>query len=336
MSNDIQLDINVKKKNYTPYDGFNFEESTYTFYGKDINIKLINSIRRCSTDNIPCYAFPRDLINISENTSIAFNNDYMTERLSKLPIFNTDIIDLDPKISFLHENYWKNVDYLDKYREIHENEKNIEININFHNNTDQIKSFDTNSNGFNVYVDNTKVEMYSAKYPILIIKLRPDDTFKCSMKATLGISEKDSIFSASYNSWHYYENDDKSKPINLSIRCNPIFTGDKIIIKSCEYLLYRLDIIQDQLLKLFDENFDNNQIQISIIDEDYTIGEIINYEFQSHKNILFSGVTKPDHLIKKILIKIQFDDSSKSNCKTYLTKSIDNLKKKISHIKNKI
>ena len=39
-------------------------------------------------DNIPCYAFPRELINISDNTSIAFNNDYMTERLSKLPIFN--------------------------------------------------------------------------------------------------------------------------------------------------------------------------------------------------------------------------------------------------------
>lgn len=336
MSKDSLYDISVKKKSSIKEDGFNFEEATYMFSGKDTYIKLINSIRRASMDNIPCYAFPRELINISDNTSIAFNNDYMTERLSKLPIFNLKDNDLDPNISFLHEKYWKNVDYLDKYREIHENEKSIEININFHNNTDQIKSFDTSSNGFNVYVENEKVEMYSKKYPILIIKLRPDDTFKCSMKATLGISENDSIYCASTNSWHYYENDDITKPINLSLRCNPIFSPDNILKKSCEYIVYRLDIIENEILKLFDENFENNQIEINIIDEDFTIGDILNYEFQSDKNIIFSGVTKPDHLIKSILIKIQFNELSKQECKNSLKKSINNLKLKLNQIKKKI
>ena len=41
--------------------------------------------------------------------------------------------------------------------------------------------------------------------------------------------------------------------------------------------------------------------------EDFTIGEILNFEIQENKNILFSGLSKPDHQIKSIVLKIESD-----------------------------
>ena len=72
------FDIKINEAEHNPYTGKNFEFLDLKFSGKDTNIKLINSIRRACADNIPKYAFPRELIKISANTTVAYNNDYMT------------------------------------------------------------------------------------------------------------------------------------------------------------------------------------------------------------------------------------------------------------------
>jgi hypothetical protein len=147
-----KIDINVEERSHKPYDS-NFEVLILEISGSDSNIPLINSFRRACNDNVPKYAFVRELIKINNNKS-AYHNDYMTLRLSQLPVFNVKTHDIDPKLDYLHEKYWKNVDYLDKNRNKPDNEKNIEIQINVHNNSDELKAITTSDPGFKVYIDN--------------------------------------------------------------------------------------------------------------------------------------------------------------------------------------
>ena len=165
-----KIDINVEEYSYKPYDG-NFECLQLEISGADHYIPLVNSVRRACNDNVPKYAFPRELITINHNTSV-YQNDYMTLRLSQLPVFNTSTYDIDPKIDYLHEKYWNKVDYLDNSRNKHEAEKNIEVQINVHNNSDELKAITTSDPGFKVYVENELVDMYDKQYPILIIYLK--------------------------------------------------------------------------------------------------------------------------------------------------------------------
>ena len=39
-------------------------------------------------------------------------------------------------------------------------------------------------------------------------------------------------------------------------------------------------------------------------EEDFTFGEWLNFELQDNKNIIFCGISKPDHQIKSVTLKI--------------------------------
>jgi DNA-directed RNA polymerase subunit L len=319
MSN--QIDINVEEIEHIPYVGFNFEFLRLKFTGKDSNIKLINSFRRACAENIPKYAFARELINITKNTTTAFNNDYMTLRLSQLPVFNVKDHDVDPQLSYFHERYWQHVNYLDRDRLVADEEKNIEIQINVHNNTDTIKNIDTSDPGFKVYIDNEKVNMYNSEWPIQIIQLRPNDSFSCSMKAVLGLGERNTIWAACSNAWHYYEDDDPTKDLIVALRPSGSIKGHDIATRACEYLNLKLAIIKKEVLRQLDKsNIKGGMFELEFKNEDSTLAELINYELQSHKNILFSGVTKPDHLLRSMVIRLEFKNNIKE---TDVKKSIE-------------
>lgn len=312
MSN--KIDIHVEETEHKPYEGFNFELLRLKFTGKDVNIKLVNSFRRACAENIPKYAFARELINITKNTTTAFNNDYMTLRLSLLPVFNVKGHDIDPKLDYFHERYWQHVDYLDRDRLVADEERNVEVQINVHNNTDTIKNIDTNDPGFKVYIDNEKVNMYSSEWPIQIIQLRPNDSFTCSMKAVLGLGERHTIWAACSNAWHYYEDDDPSKELMAALRPSGSIKAYDIATRACSYLNLKLTIIKKEVLRQLDKsNIKGGMFELELKNEDNTLAEIINYELQSHKNILFAGVTKPDHLLRCMLIRLEFKNNVKES-----------------------
>ena len=337
-----KVDIKVKQIEYNPYEGFNFEFSQFKISGKDTNIKLINSFRRACSDNIPKYAFPRELIKITKNTTVAYNNDYMSLRLSQLPLFNVKKHNIDPKLSYFHERYWQNVDYSDKERLVADEEKNIEVMIDVQNDSDIIKNIATANEGFKVYIDNEKVDMYNKKYPILIIKLRPNDSFRCSMKGVLGVGERDTIWASCSNTWHYYEDNNPNKDLIVALRSSGMLSIKDISVRACDYLIKKLEIIKKEVIRQFNKaNISNEMFEIELKNEDHTLGELINYDFQSHKNIMFAGVSKPDHLIRNMLIKIE----TKSNitkdtllktikeCFKSSTDKVEALKKGFTNIK---
>ena len=124
-----------------------------------MEIYLINSFRRTCEKNIPTIAIPRGLIKIIKNTAVAYDNDYMKQRLRFLPIFDNKL-DIDPKLDYLPEKYWKGItdaDYINLVRPIHPNEKKIEILIDVTNNTKDIMVVDTNNEGFQIFVENLQV-----------------------------------------------------------------------------------------------------------------------------------------------------------------------------------
>ena len=127
----MPIDMKVVLHSYRKHDDIKRGKLQLLCSGDDCNRQFINSLGRIAVKRVPTYAYAKDLINIERinpetgyHDSVAYNHDMMRLRLSNIPVMN-----VDPELSFLHEKYWQNVDYLDKKRDIHEKEKKIEVLI---------------------------------------------------------------------------------------------------------------------------------------------------------------------------------------------------------------
>ena len=72
------------------------------------------------------------------------------------------------------------------------------------------------------------------------------------------------------------------------------------------------------------------ELLLTLDDEDFTTGEMLNFEMQENKNILFSGLSKPDHQIKSIVFKIETD--SKKTPADIIIETAEIIIKKFKHI----
>lgn len=321
-----KFNIKIAENDYHKSLGFDESSLTLLFSGNDVNIKMINALRRVSYNNLPMYAFPPELIKIETNTMVAFNNDNMRLYLSQLPVAG-----IDSKLFTMQEKYWYGINYADQRREKHPNEQSYELYINAHNTTDKIIPVTTND--ALVYIDGEQIKPYSQKYPLLLAKLRPDDKFKCSMKAVLGLGERHAIWKGASTAYYDELIDGDKKSYVFSIESNYQCSEYELLIRSCKFLIRKLSELRDDL----DHKIKSGEIKhekmiyFKLEQDDHTIGEIINYEFQDHKDILGSGVSRPDHLVKAILIKIQCVPNLKSPLNAML-ESLDLLINKYRHI----
>ena len=302
------FDIKVEEIYYNKKKKHVSSELGLKFTGKDFNIKILSTLRRVASNNVPTHAFNHLNIQIEQNTCVAFNNDYMKLRLSQLPIFN-----MESKISFLHNKYWKNINYGDINREKHPEEKNLKIYINSYNNSNDIKPVTTKD--IKCFMNDEQIEMYDPEAPILIVLLRPTDSFKAMMSASLGVGDGHTIYCACSNTWHtcdeeIIDNGDRHfKSGELYIKSRGEQKEYNILNHTTEYIIKKFEDLQldiDKKVKSKEINADKELI-LTLDDEDFTMGEIINFEIQDHKNIIFSGLSKPDHQIKSIILKIETD-----------------------------
>jgi DNA-directed RNA polymerase subunit L len=329
-----EYEIKVDEKYYNKKKAHKSSELCMKFSGKDCNVKILSALRRVCGISIPNYAFNIAMITIEENTCIAFNNDYMKLRLSQLPIFN-----IDSNLSYLHKKYWKGINYADINREKHPDEQNIKIYINSYNNSNEIKDITTKD--IKVYIDDSQVEMYDPTTPILIVKLRPNDTFKCMMIASIGIGEGDTIYSACSNAWATYDEDIKDngerlfKSGELVLKSRGQQKEKNILINACSYLIkkyedFKIDLENKIKLK---QITDDNNLTLVLDEEDFTFGELLNFEMQDNKNIVFCGLSKPDHQIKSITFKILADKKKPTEI---LKETCDIIIDKINKIKKQL
>ena len=82
------MSFNIEIKEFThTIDDYGSTFLKLEFSGNDVEYSLINALRKVCLNQIPIYAFHPSKINILRNSSV-FDNSYMRERLSQLPIFN--------------------------------------------------------------------------------------------------------------------------------------------------------------------------------------------------------------------------------------------------------
>jgi DNA-directed RNA polymerase subunit L len=287
-------DIKISVKEYIKSSGFTASRLTLKMEGKDMNTIIANTIRRVSMEDIPMYAFA--YINIEHNDSV-FNNSMMRVHLEQLPIY-----DIECGLHYLHPSFWKNVDYNDKNRQKHEREIIIDGVINAYNNTTDIMNVTTDNMEYYVEGEKKEYPKRNKDAPILLIQLRPQETFKCVMKGCLGVGENNNMWSASHT---YYDEIDENK-IELTLESMGQMSEYDILIKSCKLINMKLDNIKHEIKKrVADKTIKNDQTLIlELENEDHTIGNLINNLLQEHANIIFAGLSKPNHLVKMIRFKI--------------------------------
>lgn len=330
----------VSLYNYRPHDDIFRGKIELECDSEEFNVQFLNAIGRIAVTRIPMYAYAEELIKIERinpesgyHDSIAFNHDMMRLRLK-----NTPVMKIDPGIAVLHEKYWSKtagVDYRSADREIHENEKRVEVYIDAKNtaaesiggnNIVDEAIMHVTTNDIKVYVDDELTEIYSKEYPLLIISLKPKEAFKCSMRAVLGVGIRDS-------SWHACSNfcyDQETIPDKTIIKLQSASQFDEFILidRVLEYFRIRTKLLKDEIHRMYLLSEEQTtKFQIIINDEDHTFGEAINYEIQSHPDIQSSSIKKPDNLVRQIvLFVVAFD---KKKLIEAVMDSIDNLILKI-------
>lgn len=286
------MPISIVELSKTPFKGHIRSHLIVKITGVDTSI--VNALRRIALRDIPIYAFDPSTIEIEFNDSI-YNNDMMKLRLMQLPIFN-----IPSNIIFLSRKYWENVDFTDPKREKHPDDKKlIELYINAHNNT--LSNLNVSINDSTMYIDGIEDKNhYTSIEPILIIQLRPNQSFKMKAKATLAIGERNDIYAACSTSFFEMENNNTFK---LTLESQGQLDEYKILNIACQIAIKKLKDIKTNIENTFDKQHKHGTIELILTNEDHTIGNLINYELQNFNDVVYSGLSKPDLLIKEIKIK---------------------------------
>lgn len=293
-----KIDIKIKELHKQPFKDLQASQLILQFKGKTVYPSVTNTLRRMSLNDVPTYAFCKSSILIEENTSI-FDNDYMEERLEQLtiPKINVSAILVDDK-------YWREVDYSDIEREKHSDDTfNIEMVINQRNNTSDIFNLTTQDAQF--FQDGVDISnRFSKEYPLLLIKLRPGEIFKCTAKAVLGKGIRNNIWAAAATSYHDYN--DKND-IKLTIESQGQLDEYDILHRCCQVMIEKLSSTKEKLQEKYANSNIKNQsfLLINFDREDHSFGEVLNEFLQENNGVAFSGLSRPDLLKNEIVIKMK-------------------------------
>ena len=295
-----QIDIKIKEVSKAEFKNLQSSHLTLEISGKTVNHTLINTLRRLAYDYVPTYSFHSDLITIDKNVSI-FDNDYMRLRLSEITVPN-----IKCDVDYLDDKYWRQVDFANPEREKHPNDKKVlELYINVLNDTKEIMNVTTE----HAKVFENGVELknkFDPKFPSLIIQLRPGGTFSCRCVAALGVGKVNHVFCAAGNGY-FDDVEGKENTYQLTLESQGQFSEKEIIRKSCVVMKEKLLNTKKLLKEKYDSPLvkDTNAIKIELVNEDHTLGSILNEYLQDHKDVVFSGVSKPNLLIDNMIITLQ-------------------------------
>ncbi len=247
--------------------------------GENITTEFINAIRRSIMNYIPTYAFTKELINITKNTS-NLNNDMIKLRITQLPVLNVDA----------------KIDYYNDMN--NDKQKNVNLKINVNNNSNTILNVTTNESVLTI--DDKRSDKYKIIDPILILQLIPKSEIICDATAIIGIGNNNAIWSAGQC---YYEEITENK-FKMTIKSNGQYTEHELLTKACKYLITNMEIIND---KIKDQNFPSNQQEyiITLENEDFTCANLINYFIQDDENVNAAGITRENYSIDNIQFKIE-------------------------------
>ena len=266
--------------------------------GKNINHIIINTIRRTILTSIPIYAFNN--FNFTTNESI-FNNNYIKLRLSNMPVWGIpnkiDKFILENKQQLDEED---NDDLVIDDDIDLENEGNVNTSsfnqltmyVDYKNNEKSIVTVTTNEAKF-YYADKNISSPYPI--PIPLIKLQPNQTINFSAITKLGIEKDNSIYSPT--SVCYY-NEINNNEYVLKLESRGQISEQRIIEVALINIIHSLE----NIIKMLPLEENSHTGEIIINGENNTLGNLLSYGMQNHKNVKFAGYNIPHLLENKVII----------------------------------
>ena len=253
--------------------------------GKNINHKVVNTIKRIGTSKVPIFSFTN--LNIHQNTSI-FNNNYLKLRFKNLPV-----VGIKPDINIYKPIEEKKLDEIEEetgFINIDDVNMNVEKDINvsslnkltlyleYENKTDKIVSVGTDDCKFYL-----KEKQIKSPYPVNIqlIKLQPSQKIKLSAITELGIENTSSIFSP-VSIFTYRENNENDYDLILESRGQ--LNEYEILNITYSNIINDLENIVDLLPE--DKNLEGKLVLKNI---EHTLGNILSEGLQKHPNVDFAG-----------------------------------------------
>jgi DNA-directed RNA polymerase subunit L len=268
----------------------------FNISGNNINYIVINTLRRMILSEIPIYAFTH--FNFNKNTSV-FHNNFIKNQIKNIPVWG-----INNKIEYYEKNKIIDNDVID---EIEDLEDNVDLSTDKKVNSTSLEQltmyveYDNKSNEIFTVTTNHAKFYFSQKQinnpyniPIQLVKLQPYQSINFSVVTSIDIENNSSLFSpvsiCSYD-------EIKENEFNFSIESRGQLIEKRIIHVAVLNLKKKLENLVTQIT-------DNGELigEIQINNEDHTIGNLITYYLQNHKNIQFAGYHMPHPLEKRIII----------------------------------
>ena len=257
---------------------------TLFFSGRDMDVSIVNTIKRVMQSSVATYTFPPDNINISKNDTI-YDNDRMRLRLSQFLV--PDI----PNGTIIYDGET-------------DNEFELEMTLRSRNDTDEVMNVTSDQLEFTMDGE-TFVNKFQEYYdrPLLIIKLRPGEEFNFQAKAMLGTAKHDAIWSActlvvfdevNNGFQYYYETHGQLSP-------------QEVFDKTCQIIIQKLEDIEASMGEM---SGNSKGLIMTLDNEDYTMGNLLNVALAKHPLVKFSGYKKDTQLKNEVVIRTEVTEGN--------------------------
>lgn len=334
---------NIKKT----LDAVSFEVSN----NNKFKISYINALRRIMLSEIQVYGIDEKSVTFSKNTSM-LDNLLLIHRLVMIPIINSDNINYDNLI--LKLNYKNNSDsiksiYIDDFEIIDEKTgkkyKNDEI-FKFPKilyakvKSKQIITLHCKLKKSNVISERLQHGYAAAYSPTSTVSysFKKDDAMVKEKIKELNLSTKKEIDDFnSQDAERCFKKNNKDEPeiYIYNIETCGQFSPELIFSKSIMILMNRLDAVRNAIKKdnetkvsYPDTELVMNARDILLIDENDTIGNLLQEYILDDQSIHFCGYKISHPLKKEVIIRISFkmeQDNNISNCKKVLINVLENI-----------
>ena len=265
--------------------------------GSEINYIIINTIRRTILTDIPIYAWTD--FNFNNNTSV-FHNNYLKNQIKNIPVWgienDIDFFEMDKtvkeEVEELNEDLEDNIDLTVDKNVDSTSLNQITMYLDYENKTKEIETITTEMAKF--YFSQKQIEN-PYPIPIQLVKLQPNQKINFSVISSIGTEKSSSIYSP-VSICVYEDNKDNFRFI---IESRGQIT-EKRIFKVCFININKK--LKTILAQASNDNSIIKEGEIEINNEDHTMGNLLSFGLQRHKDVQFAGYFMPHPLEKRVII----------------------------------
>jgi DNA-directed RNA polymerase subunit L len=264
----------------------------------NITFHYANMLRRVLKTYVPTYAYTK--ITIVKNSSI-LNNDQLRERFNNLPVM------------YVNNDQRTVLQFLDLYNGKVQDENYLTMYVSYKNKTGKLAMVTTDMAKF--YLDGVEIKS-PYKKPLLLLKLNNDEEFEGTCRAQLGLNLEEEFESpAIYDpvAGCAYDQVSENKFI-LNFESKQQFSELEILRRAISCLLMRLEYLNTMIKEKVDTESELEGI-LNIPNEDMTLGGILGYILQMHRDVTFAGDHQPDISMRTLHIRYK--------CKKPITEIFD-------------